>query len=293
MDSRGPDDTGAAPRSIVRGEPAWPPGLASIDVEPSRLWLRGRAELLACERKIAVVGSRAPTPYGVAQARRFGRELAAAGICVVSGLARGVDSAAHEGALEADGPTVAVLGCGVDRPWPAGPLADAMASRGLLISEFAPGTSPRKHHFPLRNRILAALSDAVLVVEAAHASGSLITARWAADQGQTVCAIPGRVDHPMAAGTLRLIREGASPVGSPAMLVEDVYGFEMLAEEREHAPSDDVTARILEVLRGETLAPEDVARRAELDLSDTLARLARLDLEGLVRRAPGGLYGIG
>ena len=143
---------------LLRSDPGWPDGLASIDVKPSQLWLRGDPTLLEAQRKVAIVGSRAPTPYGQSQARRFGDALARHGVCVVSGLARGVDAAAHEGALRAGGATIAVLGCGVDRPWPTGPLGEQLAREGLLVSEFPQGTGPRRHHFPLRNRIIAALS---------------------------------------------------------------------------------------------------------------------------------------
>jgi DNA processing protein len=200
---------------ILPGSPSWPAGLEQVELPPSELWLRGKTEILKNERRIAIVGSRAPSPYGRDQAHRFARRLASAGLVVVSGLARGIDHAAHEGALAAEGETIAVLGSGVDRPWPAGPLADELARRGLLLSEHAPGEGPRRHHFPLRNRLIAGLSLAVLVVEAAWTSGSLITARWAADLGKTVFVVPGRIDHPMALGIVRLLREGATAVSSP------------------------------------------------------------------------------
>ena len=232
------------------------------------------------------------THYGETQARRFGYELAARGITVVSGLARGVDAAAHEGALAAGGPTIAVLGSGVDRPWPEGPLAACMGVQGLLLSEFAPGTRPRRHHFPLRNRLIAALADAVLVVEAAESSGSLITARWAADQGQDVFALPGRVDHPMALGTLRVIREGATPVGAPAMLVEDVYGPGAAPAGTCAAPHPDEERALVVALRGETLGAAELADRLGRGVGEVLAELTTLELDGRVVRRPGGLYGL-
>lgn len=292
-----------------RGADDWPQGLASVDIEPPRLWLRGERAHLQVSRKVAIVGSRAPTPYGEAQAHRFGQALARRGVCVVSGLARGVDAAAHAGALEAGGATIAVLGCGVDRPWPAGALADRMGTEGLLVSEFPPGASPRRHHFPLRNRIIAALSDGVLVIEAAHASGSLITARWAADQGQDVFALPGRVDHPMARGTLRLLREGATGVDSPEMLLEDLYGGLELpfpagdqdpngdpeGGPNDGAPTKGPSARqrtILKALRGETSGAADIADLTGLGVAETLAELTTLELDGWVRRHPGGLYAV-
>ena len=280
---------------LCRGDADWPEGLATIDVEPARLWLRGETRLIRASHSVAIVGSRAPTPYGVAQAERFGRELAAAGVCVISGLARGVDAAAHMGALDARGGTIAVLGCGVDRPWPAGRLADRIAEHGLLVSEFAPGTAPRRHHFPLRNRIIAGLSDAVLVVEAAEASGSLITARWAADQGQQVFALPGRVDHPMARGTLSIMRDGATPVGSPQMLLDDLFGETELfptgsTDDGITSGRNPLESAILEALTGETRTASEVAKAVAREVPETLAALTTLELGGAVRRAPGGLY---
>lgn len=277
---------------ITRGSAGWPEGFASLVVEPQELWAKGRVELLRPGPRIAIVGSRAPTHYGETQARRFGYELAARGITVVSGLARGVDAAAHEGALAAGGPTIAVLGSGVDRPWPEGPLAACMGVQGLLLSEFAPGTRPRRHHFPLRNRLIAALADAVLVVEAAESSGSLITARWAADQGQDVFALPGRVDHPMALGTLRVIREGATPVGAPAMLVEDVYGPGAAPAGTCAAPHPDEERTLVVALRGETLGAAELADRLGRGVGEVLAELTTLELDGRVVRRPGGLYGL-
>lgn len=299
----GSHSDGAQITVLARSDHRWPPGLSTVDVEPGKLWLRGREGCLQRPRRIAIVGSRAPTPYGLSEARRFGRAFARHGIIVVSGLARGIDSAAHEGALEGaegspHGSTIAVLGCGVDNPWPGGPLPERIARAGLLVSEYAPGVRPRRHHFPLRNRLIAALSDAVLVVEAAHASGSLITARWAADQGQDVFALPGRIDHPMARGTLRLMREGATPVDSPEMLIEDLYGHQAgdppdtagTPESQGHA--DEHLTPLVTALRGETLTAAELAEQTGRDLGETLAHLTTLELDGVVRRCPGGLYAI-
>ena len=248
----------------------------------------GREELLHRKRMVAIVGSRAPTPYGEAQARRFGSALAAAGVVVVSGMARGVDSAAHRGALEVGGETIAVLGCGVDRPWPAGPLAQDLAKRGLLLSEFPPGMGPRRHHFPLRNRIISGLAQAVLVVEAAWASGSLITARWGVEQGRSIFALPGRVDHPMARGAHRLIREGATLIDSPEELAQDLYG-ELAGAEPE--PGTRVErSPLLEALVGETLSVDELALRIEEPPLEVLAQLATHELAGTIARCPGGLY---
>lgn len=275
-----------APLHISVGGPSWPPALETIDGPPEHLWLRGRAELLGDLRRVAIVGTRSPTPYGEAQAERFGRALAAAGIVVVSGMARGVDQAAHRAAIASGGDTIAVLGSGVDVPWPDVPLADEIAERGLLLSEFPPGQGPRPHHFPLRNRVISGLSEAVVVIEAAAASGSLITARWAADQGRTVYALPGRVDHPMSRGTHRLLREGAALIESPEELVGELLGDASRA--RPAAPRPE--GPLLEALIGETLSVDELAERLEREVSDVLVELVAHELEGRVVRAPGGLY---
>jgi len=289
----------ATPTGIVAlepGSPTWPARLDGIEAPPERLWVRGRAELLSHAPLVAVVGSRSPTPYGEAQALRFARALSAAGVGVVSGLARGIDQAAHAAALEMRGVTLAVLGCGVDRPWPGGEHAQRLARDGALVSELEPGTPPRRHHFPRRNRLISGLSDAVLVVEAAFASGSLITARWAADQGRPVLAVPGRVDHPMARGCHRLLREGALLAEDP----EDVLRELGLAAERMQlhprvcAPQPArAVDPLLEALRGETLSADELAARTGRSLAELLTRLVELELCGEVARGPGGLWRLG
>lgn len=294
-----------APTRLHPRGPRWPGELDQVTPQPDALWVRGRLELLDVRPRVAVVGSRSPTPYGVGQAERFGRELARAGACVVSGLARGVDAAAHTAALDVGGASLAVLGCGVDAPWPGGPLAERMLAEGLLLSEFSPGTGPRKHHFPLRNRLISCLSSGVLVVEAAARSGSLITARWALDQGRPVYAVPGRVDHPLAAGVLQLLRDGATPVGSPGELLEDLFGLAppraMLSEAMPSEPeppeqasseqgSCGETNALLAALVGETLTADELAARLALPIGRALAQLLELELAGRVVRGPGGLY---
>ena len=275
------------PLCIETGGPSWPTDLDTIDGPPTRLWVRGRTELLAPDvRRVAIVGTRSPTPYGEAQAERFGRALAAAGLVVVSGMARGVDQAAHRAALASGGDTIAVLGSGVDVPWPDVPLADELAVRGLLLSEFPPGQGPRPHHFPLRNRLISGLAEAVVVIEAAAASGSLITARWAADQGRAVYALPGRVDHPMARGAHRLLREGAGLLESPEELLGELLG-DPAARRPAPAPPE---GPLLEALIGETLSVDELADRLDRDVSDLLVELVAHELEGRVLRAPGGLY---
>jgi DNA processing protein len=284
----------STPLRIGRDSAHWPRELSEIEGPPEDLWVRGRLDVLARSPRIAVVGTRAPTPYGSAQAERFARELASAGFTIVSGLARGIDHAAHGAALSVRGATIAVLGCGVDRPWPSGPLADAVAEHGVLLSEFQPGEAPRPHHFPLRNRVISGLSCAVLVVEAAHASGSLITARWAADQGRNVYAIPGRVDHPMSRGTHRLIRDGALLVESPDDILRDLLGDAHARGsngdgESKPAPAGSA-ARVLAELRGETLTSDELSRRLSLALPSVLVDLVELEMASLVVRVPGGAY---
>jgi DNA processing protein len=257
--------------------------------------VRGRLPILARTPRVAIVGSRAPTPYGEAQAARFAAAFARHDVAVISGLARGIDQAAHRAALAEDGATIAVLGSGVDRPWPGGPVADALTTRGLLLSEFQPGEAPRPHHFPMRNRVISGLCCGVLVVEAAQASGSLITARWAADQGRSVWALPGRVDHPMSRGTHRLLREGATLVESPEEILEEI-GVGALAGV--HDASSTTTAEAIQPLhpeiqrqlQGETLNVEEIARRVSRPLTEVLVQIVELEMAGRVARTPGGLY---
>ena len=277
------------PLHLTPGSPHWPAHLEAIDGPPEELWAVGRLELLQILNRVAIVGTRSPSPYGEDQARRFAAALARAGACIVSGLARGIDQAAHEGALAAGGATIAVLGSGVDRPWPAGPLTERVGRLGLLLSEHPPGTEPRRHHFPLRNRLISGLCQAVLVVEAAHASGSLITARWAADQGREVFVVPGRVDHPMSRGTYRLLREGATPVESPEDLLEDLWGM------TDRAPVEELgavgaPAELLRALEGETLTADEIALRLGRRTTEVLAHLVLLEMAGRVARSPGGLF---
>jgi len=294
-----PDPGRGAPTSLAPRSPGWPAELDAIEAPPERLWLRGRAELLDPARaRVAVVGTRAPSPYGEAMARRFAAALAGAGVVVVSGLARGIDQAADRGALESGGDTLAVLGSGVDRPWPVGPLAGRLARQGLLVSELRPGTPPRRHHFPLRNRLISGLARGVLVVEAARASGSLITARWAVDQGRSVWALPGRVDHPMAAGCHRLLREGATLIETAEEILAEL-GLGPPAPERpcpgsgaaaHGEASSSLRERLVGALRGETWTPDELAERLDAGLPEVLAALVGLELDGRAVRGPGGLY---
>ncbi len=283
-------DSTATSLRIEPGSPSWPVALTQIEAPPEALWARGHLEILARAPRVAIVGTRAPTPYGEAQAARFASALCRAGVAVVSGLARGIDQAAHRAALREGGATIAVLGSGVDRPWPGGEIAVALAAQGLLLSEFQPGEPPRPHHFPMRNRVISGLCSGVLVVEAAQASGSLITARWAADQGRSVWAVPGRVDHPMSRGTHRLIREGAQLVEAPEEILREL-GLETGPAQAEPAqPASPAANAILRALRGETLTVEELSIRLSRPLTSVLVEVVTLEMAGRVARTPGGLY---
>jgi DNA processing protein len=273
--------------SIERRTPAgdgWPTGLRHIDNPPIELFLEGRTELLEPRLAIAIVGTRTPSPYGAEQAARFAAAFARAGACVTSGLARGIDSLAHAAALDAGGDTLAVLGSGLRRAWPAGALTERVRAEGCLVSEYPPDTPPRRGHFPLRNRILSGLSSAVVVIEAAYRSGSLITARWAIEQGREVFALPGRVDQPMARGCHRLLVEGAHLTEGP----EDV--LRVLGVEPPPAPRERPVPPLLAALRGETLDPAELAERLGRALPGVLAELCELELAERVRRCPGGRF---
>ena len=272
------------PLRIDPSHAAWPRELHHIEKPPEELWLAGRTEILARAPRVAIVGTRSPTPYGETQASRMAAALAQRGVVIVSGLARGIDPVAHRTALEVGGASLAVLGSGVDRPWPRDELTERMSSEGLLLSEFPPGQAPRRHHFPWRNRLIAGLSSCVVVIEAAHASGSLITARWAVDQGLAVFALPGRVDHPMSRCCHRLLREGAELLESPLEILA-ALGLAPL-EEPARAPMPPLLAH----LGQETLTADELATRAHRPAAEVLVALVELELSGWVVRRPGGLY---
>ncbi len=201
--------------SVRRGGPGYPPLLAQLHDPPARLWLRGAPAEVLARPAVAVVGARSCSAYGAQVARTLARELAAAGLVVVSGLARGIDGEAHRGALDAGGATVAVLGCGIDRDYPArhAELARRLVEAGgLVVSEYEPGVEPAPWRFPARNRIIAGLALATVVVEARERSGALITADFALELGREVFAVPGEITSSLAAGTNRLIRQGAAPL---------------------------------------------------------------------------------
>jgi DNA processing protein len=262
-----------------------PPLLRAIHDPPQRLYVRGDAELDVLEqRAVAIVGARACSAYGSHVARSLARELAAAGVVVVSGLARGIDGEAHRGALEAGGVTVGVLGCGIDRDYPAAhaDLARRICERGLVVSEYEPGVEPAPWRFPARNRIIAGLCAATVVVEARERSGALITADFALEEGREVLAVPGEVTSALSAGTNALLKLGATPVTAVADVLQ-VLGVDASEGERP-AQVEGAAAAVLAALPG---APDDVARATGLDAAQVAAALAELELAQLAAEGDG------
>jgi DNA processing protein len=287
----------AANRGLVAigwGDAAYPPLLAAIIDPPPILWVAGDPAAL-CGTAVALVGSRAGSPYALQVAERLAADLCARGIVVVSGLARGVDSAAHRGALGAGGRTLAVLGSGADVVYPSEhrTLAREIAAAGAIVSELAPGTRPQPQFFPMRNRIISGLSHAVVVVEAGDRSGSLITARMALEQGRDVLAVPGNVLHGRNRGGHALLRDGAKIVESADDILEELGsgpgrmpGAPKSGTARELA-ADPVMAALP---AGEPCALDDLATRTGLAVSGLLPRLLELELRGLVQRVGGGRF---
>jgi DNA processing protein len=299
--------------SIRLADPAYPAALAAIHDPPPTIWTRGCLDCLDGVL-VAIVGSRAASPYALEVARRLAADLACRGVTVVSGMARGVDSAAHRGALEAGGATVAVFGSGVDVIYPRehAALAKEICERGVLMSEFPPGTPPRASHFPQRNRVISGLSRAVVVVEAAEKSGSLITANFALEQGRDVLAVPGSVLGGRNTGSHALLRDGAKIVETADDILEDLYVERAAKDEGRgtkdegRATSDDgrgmrgegsksvKTASNESVLSsmtpGEPYDLDQLAGLTGLDRIKLLQRLLVLELGSAVRRVDGGRF---
>ena len=271
-------------RVLRRGDGAYPALLAQIPDPPSPLWLRGDAphELLG-RPAVAIVGARACSGYGRSVARLLATEASAAGAVVVSGMARGVDGEAHRGALAAGGPTVAVLGCGIDRDYPAAhaELAGAIvAAGGLVVSEYEPGVEPAPWRFPARNRIIAGLARATVVVEARERSGALITADFALEDGREVLAVPGEITSALSAGTNALLRIGATPATSAADVL-DALGLDPQAP-ASTIPDDPVAVAVLSAVEAGTGTPDELSRVTGVGAGEIAAALALLELAGAV-----------
>lgn len=305
-------DTGIARTIVTLGDARYPRALLETDDPPLVLYLMGAARWLAHDPIpagpcLAIVGSRNPTAQGAENARQFARALGQAGLSIISGLALGVDAQAHEGALEASAghavpsipPTIAVVGTGLDRVYPRRnlDLARRIAAHGLLISEYPLGTPPLAPNFPKRNRIISGLSQGTLVVEAALASGSLITARTAVEQGREVFAIPGSIHSPQSRGCHALIRQGAKLVETAQDILEELQLQPMA---RQHGPdADNVPARddcgppdgpLLAALGFDPMGIDALVARTGMDAATLQVQLLTLELEGRVARLAGGMF---
>ncbi len=306
---------GSAKAILTLADARYPAALLAIEDPPLVLYVQGAAlalahsdRPLALDPGIAVVGSRNPTPQGASNARQFGHALASHGLCIVSGLALGIDGAAHEGALDggATGPerpvTIAVVGTGLDRVYPRRhlDLARRIAARGLLVSEYPIGTPPLAANFPRRNRIIAALSQGTLVVEAALKSGSLITARLAVEQGKEVFAIPGSIHSPQSRGCHALIRQGAKLVESAQDVLEELQ-IMPASDPVTDAPdgstantaadvSEPAPTRLLQALGFDPVSLDVLQARTGLPTPELQAQLMALELTGELGRLPGGLF---
>jgi DNA processing protein len=267
---------------------AYPEFLRQTYDPPPVLYVKGKLNPDEGSWSVGVVGSRSASPQGVALARRMAKDLAAAGATIVSGLARGVDTAAHQGALDARGRTVAVLGSSLDRLYPRenSRLAEAICERGALVTEFPFGTPPAPGQFPRRNRILAAWGRGVVVVEAAQKSGALVTARLALDEGREVLAVPGHPSHSGAQGTNQLIVDGATLVRD-AGDVARALDWELPVEAGAEPEKDELLAALR---LGAPTSLEEIEARCPRPTAEILARLAELELLEKVRRLPGPLF---
>ncbi len=285
---------------LTWGDALYPPLLRQIARPPPLLFVHGDPACLGAAQ-IAMVGTRNPTPGGRQTARDFAAYLAGGGVVITSGLALGVDAESHRGALEAGGRTIAVMATGADRIYPSQhrDLAHAIAGGGALVTEFPPGTPPLAEYFPRRNRLISGLSLGVLVVEAAHRSGSLITARLAAEQGREVFAIPGSIHNPLARGCHALIRQGAKLVETAADILEELGPLAAAGARPPDAASpeapppaelDEDYRRLLEQLGGEPAPVDLLVERCGLTADVVSSMLLILELQGHVVAHPGGLY---
>jgi DNA processing protein len=287
-------------RVIALGDAAYPPELLDIEDPPLMLYMLGtlanpaQAATNQIAIKLAIVGSRNPTPQGEANARQFAKAFGSAGLCVVSGLALGIDGAAHDGAMLGGGDTIAVVGTGLDRVYPKKHLALAhrIAQQGMIISEFPLGTPPLMANFPKRNRIISGLSRGTLVVEAALQSGSLITARLAAEQGKEVFAIPGSIHSPQSRGCHALIKQGAKLVELAQDVLEELNLPQMAqgADDSDTATERPSNDPLLEALGFDAVSLDALQARTGLDTARLQAQLLQLELGGQVARLPGGLF---
>ena len=287
---------------IARGDENFPELLEQIPRPPERLYVNGDPGLLHMPA-LAIVGSRNPTRAGARNAFEFARHLGAAGFCIVSGLAEGIDTAAHRGALDAGAATVAFLGHGIDRVYPAAnrDLAHEIAAHGALVSEFPLGTHPHKTLFPQRNRLISGVSLGTLVVEAARRSGSLITARYAGDQGREVFALPGSIHNPLARGCHKLIRQGAKLVETAEDIVNELapLSSHLLQNSLESTTNDDPPKldddeyrHLKKHIGHDPISIDELAKDSGLTIDQVSSMLLILELQGEVESLSGGRYSL-
>ena len=276
-------------------DPDYPRQLLNTFDPPPAIFLRG-AVLPGDELAVAVVGARKPTPYGLVMAEKLAKDLAAVGITVVSGLARGVDTSAHKGALVSGGRTIAVLGCGLDIVYPREnkKLMEQVGESGAVISEFPPGSPPEAWHFPARNRIISGLSLGTVVVEAGERSGALITANFALEQGRDVMAVPGYVTNPLSRGPHRLIKQGARLVEGAGDIVDEL-GLEKLfpLPDKDEQPAMKISKEeemIYRMLSLEPVSMESIINQSGLTAQKVMAAMMYLELKGLTKQLPGKLF---
>lgn len=277
-------------RIVALNDPAYPPALRQVDSPPLLLYVRGTL-LPADEQALAVVGTRKASPYGRDAAYGLSRQLARSAVTIISGLALGIDTAAHRGALDGGGRTIAVLGSGIDQLYPRENqgLAGEIIRFGAVISEFPLSTPPDARNFPRRNRIISGLAMGVLVVEAPENSGALITASTAAEQGRDVFAVPGNIFNPNSRGTNRLIQDGAKLVLDADDILDELKvaraNIEVKRTTERVAPADDTERLLLDHLSADPLHVDDLARLCDLPIATVTSSLTIMELKGLVKKA--------
>jgi DNA processing protein len=274
---------------VTLADSDYPQALLNTIDPPLLLYVKGRLDLLNLTA-LAVVGSRNATPQGIHNAEAFARSLSDSGLCIVSGMAHGIDAAAHRGALQGQGSSIAVIGTGLDKVYPAAnrDLAHLLAAQGALISEFPLGTPPLAANFPRRNRIISGMSIGCLVVEAGLQSGSLITARLALEQGRDVFAIPGSIHAPQSKGSHALIKQGAKLVETAQDILEELGG--QMAAPAQASETQGANPALLEHLGFDPVDMDTLGARSGLTVAELSAMLLALELEGCVSALPGGLY---
>lgn len=279
-------------RVLTLADADYPQALLDIADPPLILYAKGRLELLS-RPSLAVVGSRNATTQGIVNAEKFSETLSQAGLTIISGLALGIDTAAHQGGLRGSGSTVAVIGTGADIVYPARnrSLAHQIAAGGCILSEYALGMPAIAANFPRRNRIISGLAQGVLVIEAAAQSGSLITARMAAEQGREVFAIPGSIHSPLSKGCHLLIKQGAKLVESAQDILEEIRHFKNPLPAAEPSPANRAPSEspILAAMGFDPVDPDTLAARCELDIAQLHVQLLTLELDGMVEMLPGGM----